>query len=268
MFEQIGILLSFIFGTILGSFLNVVILRLPKDQSLTGRSQCPDCSNTLGFLDLFPVLSFLFLKGKCRHCHKKISPRYFIIELVTGLLFALSFWYLHPTDSVGILQLFRWWFFEAVLITVFVIDLEHYLILDKIVFPGVAILLIMNLALGQMLGHSIFYLHSYFVSGLIGAAALTILFFATWYFSEGRALGFGDVKLAIFLGLALGWPLVGIGLLLSVFLGALVGIGLLIFSNKNLKSRLPFGTFLSVGSILTLFYGEKLLTWYLALLGL
>lgn len=265
--ENIFLVLTFIFGAIVGSFLNVVILRLPAGKTLNGRSHCPACGRVLGFWDLFPIFSFLFLRGRCRYCRAKISSRYFIIEIILGLLFALAWSRIQPASPAQVLEIFRFWFLEAVLLATFVIDLEHYLILDQIIFPSCAIAALVNLAQDIPSHSPVLRPESHFVSGLAAALVLGLLFFAVWYFSQGRWMGFGDVKLSIFLGLALGWPLAGVSVMLGVLLGGLVSVFLLIFSGKTLKSRLPFGTFLALGALAGLFYGEKLLSWYLAFLG-
>jgi leader peptidase (prepilin peptidase)/N-methyltransferase len=256
----------FIFGLIIGSFLNVVILRLPKEHSLSGRSVCPHCGHMLESEDLVPLFSYLFLKGRCRYCKSKISPRYFIIELLTGLLFLFTGLCFFPVSSLGWAILLRALFVVAILIPVFVVDLEHYLILDKVLLFGDIGILGFNLIL-DLLQKNFSLPTSYLISGLIAAAAIFILFFALWLFSKGRALGFGDVKLVAFLGLALGWPQIWVGLFLSVVMGGMAGTVLLISGKKTLKSRVPFGTFLSLGAFLALFFGNFLLHWYLALLG-
>ncbi len=262
------LILSFIFGSVIGSFLNVVILRLPRGQSLGGRSGCPRCGRGLLPWELVPLLSFLFLRGKCSSCGKKISPRYFFIEFVTGLLFVLICLYAPPVNIFSSLLLLKLWLAAAVLVVVFVIDLEHYLILDRVIFPGSVLMLLINVFLTAASGRHLLSLAGFFVSGLAGAMSVTVPFFLLWYFSRGTWLGFGDVKLAVFLGLVLGWPQSLVGLMLAVFLGGTVSLLLLCFSGKNLKSQVPFGTFLSLGALLAVFYGPQLLRWYLAILGI
>lgn len=265
--QSLLIFFTFCFGAIIGSFLNVVILRLPQGQSLNGRSHCTKCRHTLGFLDLAPLLSFVFLRGRCRFCKTKISWRYFILEAVTGLLFAAAFYYLQPTGFGPLVQLLKYWLVLAVLVVVFVIDLEHFLILDEVIFPAAGAVIFLNIILDFCLKINIFSLQSNFISGTLAAAVLWLLFFSAWYFSKGLWLGFGDVKLAVLLGLILGWPLILVGFMLAVMLGGMVSLFLLAFSGKTLKSHIPFGTFLALGSVLALFYGDKLLNWYLAILG-
>lgn len=257
----------FIFGALIGSFLNVVVLRLPGGEKLTGRSHCPNCGHQLAPLELVPMLSYLFLRGKCRKCRKAISPRYFIIELITGLLFALSAWLMPVDNWFDGLMLFRAVFIISVLIIVFVIDLEHFLIFDQVVFPCLFFLSALNLLSDLVFGHKLTSLNSFLAGGVAAGLVLWGGFYLLWFFSRGRALGFGDVKLVLFLAMALGWPLSFVGLFVSIILGGAVSLGLLLGQKKQLKSRVPFGTFLAVGWVIALFYGHPLLVWYLALLG-
>lgn len=257
----------FYFGAIIGSFLNVVILRLPDNQELSGRSRCVDCGHVLSPAELFPLFSFLFLGGKCKNCRAKISPRYFIIETVTGLLFALVWHYTNLSGLGSHLLFLRDLFVIAIFVPIFVIDLEHYLILDKIVFPAMIFTAMVNFILSY-LNNSLALPAGYFISGLIGAAAAGLFFFSLWFFSKGKWMGFGDVKLALLLGFIFGWPLVAINIMLAVFLGALVALVLLVKQTKTLKSQIPFGTFLTFGGAITLFFGQSLLLLYLRWLGI
>jgi prepilin signal peptidase PulO-like enzyme (type II secretory pathway) len=265
--QNILMLLSFIFGTIIGSFLNVVIWRLPQGKNLNGRSHCPSCDHILGVLDLVPLLSFIFLRGRCHWCGSKISWRYFILEFATGLLFALAWFYIQPTDLISGLLLFKDWLTVSALVVVFMVDLEHMIILDQVIFPVSIVVFILNLTLDLSQHLQILSLQSHTTSGFIGAVALFLLFLAVWFFSSGKWMGFGDVKLVVLLGLVAGWPQAAVLLMLAVLTGGVVSIFLLLFSGKNLKSQIPFGTFLAFGTVLALFYGEKLLSWYLAILG-
>lgn len=259
--------LVFYFGTAIGSFLNVVILRLPKQQSLTGRSHCPHCGRTLSFWELFPLLSFLFLAGRCANCRKKISVRYFAIEFITGLLFLGSVFMFRPATLASWIHLIQVLFFVSISVCIFVIDFEHYLILDAITFPSAVVLFIGNAAWDLSRHQQLLSFHSATVLGLVGALAVGLPFFLVWYISRGRWLGFGDVKLLVLLGLALLWPVVAIAVLLAIFLGGVVSMFLLASRKKTLKSQIPFGTFLAVAGVLALFFGQQLLAWYLSVLG-
>ncbi|MDR3643040.1 MAG: prepilin peptidase [Candidatus Doudnabacteria bacterium] len=259
--------LIFVFGACVGSFLNVAILRLPLGQKLNGRSHCPSCGRQLFWWELFPLASFVLLGGKCSSCKIKISSRYFIIELVAALLFAGSYLYLSPTGLAGYIMLAKYWFAAAVMIVVFVVDLEHYLILDRVVFPAVTVLALFNLALDFVQHRNLWSLSAGFSGGLVAAVLAALPFFLIWYFSKGKYMGFGDIKMILLMGIMLGWPVVFVSLFVAVILGGVVSVYLLMATSKTMKSQLPFGTFLSLSAVFCLFFGDKLLLWYLSFLG-
>jgi leader peptidase (prepilin peptidase)/N-methyltransferase len=261
-------LLIFYCGCLVGSFLNVVILRLPQGQKLTGRSRCLSCGRQLKPLELLPVLSFLFLCGRCSKCKTKISWRYFVIELLTGLLFAAVWKFGQPLVSFAdYLFLVRNFAVVSILVLVFVIDFEHYLILDAVVFPGLALVLLLNLAIGEATGYGFMPgLHN-FLWSLLYAVIAAAPFALLWLASRGRWLGLGDVKFVLFIGAVFGWPLLAVSLMSAVFIGGASSVLLLLSKRKTLASRVPFGTFLSLGAAATLFYGQKLLDWYLSWVG-
>jgi leader peptidase (prepilin peptidase)/N-methyltransferase len=182
--------LVFIFGLLIGSFLNVVILRLPIAKTLAGRSVCPKCKHQLQARDLIPLFSFLFLRGKCRHCFTPIHYRYPLIEAVTGVLFLLSYLHLsYSTSGLNVLNLILYFVVCSVALVTFVIDLEHYLILDKITFTGLGLVVLvvfiqafLDRDFGVLLGH------------LMGMLLGPLPFFLLWWLSKGKWMGFGDVK--------------------------------------------------------------------------
>jgi leader peptidase (prepilin peptidase)/N-methyltransferase len=263
------ILLSiFIFGTLLGSFLNVVIWRLPRGQSLGGRSRCPHCSAVLRPGDLVPVLSFLFLGRRCRHCGAGISSRYAAVELVTGLLFAWSWYVINPAGLDSYAVAIRLLILVAFFIAIFWIDLEHYLILDKLVLPAATITLAANVIVDSIRHTPLLSLSGYTAGGVVAAAGLAGFFFLLWLVSRGKWIGLGDVKLAVVLGLAVGWPQVLVSTMLAFLMGTFVSITLLLRGTKGLKSPIPFGTFLTLGTLLALWYGPQIWHWYLGLIGL
>lgn len=257
-----------IFGTLIGSFLNVVIWRLPRGQGLGGRSHCPQCGTTLGARDLVPVASYLFLARRCRHCHHLISGRYALMEITTGLLFAWSWHLIHPGDALGYMLAVRLLIIVAVLLVVFVVDLEHYVILDVVIFPAAAVILADNIFLDRAFHVSWLSLGSYTFGGIIAAAGLAAFFFLLWLVSRGKWIGLGDVKLALLLGVALGWPAILVSTMAAFFSGTIVSIFLLIRGTKGLKSPIPFGTFLALGALLGLWYGPQVWHWYLGVIGL
>ncbi|MDB4939856.1 MAG: hypothetical protein JWO40_281 [Candidatus Doudnabacteria bacterium] len=261
----IGLVLSFIFGSIIGSFLNVLILRLPVEKTLNGRSHCMQCKHQLNALDLVPILSFVFLRGKCRYCKKPFSHRYFYIEVITGLLFALCFAKLFPINSLEYLILLKSFFISAVLMVVFMIDYEHFLILDKVVIFASVVLILFNLAIDIAL-HSLWF-NSLTLNGLLAALGLFLFFGGLYYISKGRWIGFGDVKFSFVLGLATVFPIIVINILLAFMIGSVVGLVLMASKTKKLQSEIPFGTFLAISCMITVLYGSELINWYLRLIG-
>jgi len=243
--------LIFIFGLAIGSFLNVVIFRLGTNESiLVGRSHCPKCGAILKWYDLIPALSFLIQKGKCRYCEKKISFQYPIVEIITGFLFILIL------SKFGLDSLITYYLLliSCFLIVIFVYDLKNYLILDKIVFPAIIIVLFYQILMGNFLNP--------FLSALLASG----FFLSLVLISKGKWMGMGDVKFAILMGLILGWPNILLALFLSFFSGAIIGIVLILFGKKGLKSQIPFGPFLVGSTILIMLYGEYLNIWYYNLL--
>ncbi len=238
----------FIFGVCIGSFLNCVIYRLEQKKSLNGRSFCPHCKHALSWKDLFPVFSFLFLKGKCRYCKNKISIQYPLVELATGILFILFF------NPQNILYSIFYLIIICFLIVLFIYDLKHYIIPDKVLFPAIAIALIYDLFNFHLILNN-------FLAAIIASAFFLIIFLI----SKGKWMGFGDVKLAILMGLLLGLPNVFTALFLAFFFGAIIGVILMVFEGKNLKSEIPFGPFLIAGTFVAMLYGNQIIQWYLNL---
>ena len=259
--------ITFIFGLVAGSFLNCVVYRLAlpnfsfwKNLGGQNRSYCPECKHVLSWRDLIPVFSFLFLKGKCRYCSKKISVQYPLVELITALSFVLIF-----NFSVYTRPVWGWQFLIDILfllvvfsflIIIFVYDLKYYIIPDKILFPAIAIVFLYQLIF------SFRFLNFNSLWAGLGACAFFLFLFII---SGGRWMGFGDVKLAFFMGLFLGYPNILVALFLAFFLGAIIGVGLIIFGNKNLKSEIPFGPFLITGTFLALLWGQEITNWYMNL---
>jgi len=248
----------FLFGLIVGSFLNCLIYRLESNKSfLFGRSFCPHCQHILSWSDLVPLLSFLILKGKCRYCQKKISWQYPLVELATGLLFSLPFILTYFTyDRLPFMSsLIFYWIMSGFLIVIFVYDLKHYLIPDKIINPAIVLAFFYNVF------HSIFIVRNFkpFLESLGSAVGAGIFFLTFVLISRGKWMGEGDIKLAFLMGLILGWPKILISLFLAFFIGAIIGIGLIILAKKTLKSEIPFGPFLATGTFLAMFFGEKLI---------
>ncbi|MEW8958226.1 MAG: prepilin peptidase [Moorella sp. (in: firmicutes)] len=238
----------FLLGLFIGSFLNVVIYRLPRGETVVwGRSYCPACGRVLAWYDLIPVLSYLLLRGRCRYCRLPISSRYLLVELVTGVVFTTLF-YIFGLSWI----LVKYLFLSAVLVAASFIDLEHYLIPDRLVVTGACGGILLSL-LARDVG---------FWSSLWGAVAAAGFLLLVAVISKG-GMGGGDVKLAGMVGLFLGWPLASLALFLSLVTGGLAGVCLLVSGRKKRQDPLPFAPFITTGGLLALFFGEKMLHWYL-----
>ncbi|MGZ4206931.1 MAG: prepilin peptidase [Actinomycetota bacterium] len=249
--EAIGIALAALFGLIFGSFANVVVHRVPLKESIVHpRSRCQSCGTELRARDNSPVLSWLLLRGRCRYCGAPISARYPAIELLTAALFGLAAWRIRPaTDLVAFLPLL--W----VLVVLSFIDLEHKLLPNRIVGPALATGVVLTgvaAALGPGAGA--------WVRALAGGA-VAFGFFLLLAIISPRGMGMGDVKLSSVLGLALGylgWGRLFVGLLLSFIAGAVGGIGLIAARKAGMKSEVPFGPYLALGTIVSILFGGPL----------
>ena len=258
-------IIFFILGLIVGSFLNAVIYRLYSGQTIgNGRSMCPHCKHILAPLDLVPVFSFIFLRGSCRYCGKKISWQYPAVELFTATSFTLLA--LHYGLQITDYGLWFSLIFVSFLIVIAVFDLKHYLILDKVLLPA-SIIALIELIYQSFSLHN-FGLHSPLIQGGVGVLIISGFFGLQYLVSRGRWIGLGDVKLGIFLGLVFGLGQSIMLLFVAYFVGAVVGVGLILLGKKHLSSRLPFGTFLAFSAIIMMLYGASLLHWYLGLIGL
>jgi len=241
----------FIFGLIIGSFLNVCIWRLPREESIIRPgSHCPACSTALGIRDLVPVLSWLFLRGKCRACGEKISPRYPVVELLSGGLFLVT--YLHYGVTPGLLAGLV---FSGFMVAITFIDLDHQIILDGML----ALLAVCGLGLQLWTGAV------GIVNMLIGAGAGGGLLLLLAILSRG-GMGGGDVKFAAALGFWLGWPGTLLGLFIGFVLGGVISLLLLASGLRGRKDFIPFGPFIAIGAWIALLYGRTILGWYFGFL--
>ena len=249
--EMSVLVLATVLGLAIGSFLNVVIYRLPLGQSLlTPPSTCPSCGTRLRAIDNIPVLSWMMLGGKCHHCRAPISPQYPVVELVTGVLFLLLTW-ITPLGPLLAARLIL----VVILIVLFGIDLHHQILPNSITLPGIVIGFLFSLTgppgwLNSLLGI------------LLGAGILYGIAAAYYAVRREEGLGMGDVKMLAMIGAFLGWKAVLVTLILSSFSGALVGIGLIAFARGGMRLALPFGTFLSLGALAAMLVGEPLVAWY------
>ena len=243
----------FLLGLAVGSFLNVLIDRLPKDESvIKGRSYCERCKKPLRWYDLIPLVSFLLLKGKCRYCRSPISWYYPVVELTTGLLFLAVIFFIggFTINIITIITIIYYLTIISGLIVIFFTDLKYGIIPDKIVFSSI----IVSIAY-LFINHQSLIINHFFAG--IGAF---LFFFLLYLVTRGRGMGFGDVKLAFFLGLFLGWPKVVVAFYIAFLTGAVVGCILVLWRKKKLTGgTVPFGPFLVLGAIIALFWGPVLL---------
>lgn len=246
-------LFLFVLGLFIGSFLNVLSDRLPQGISILGRSHCDYCHKTLKWYDLVPLLSYIQLRGNCRYCHHKFSIQYPLSELITGLIFILIYLSLFsfqlPTIS-QISNLFYYLFMASTLIVIFFADLRHGIIPDKVLLPATIVTLIWLLIYDQSL----------IVNNLLAALLCFLFFLLILFLTRGRGMGFGDVKFAFLIGLFLGLPLSISALYLAFLTGGGVSFILILWKKKRLKSTVPFGPFLVIGTFLAIFLQSQILS--------
>lgn len=259
-------LFIFFLGLAAGSFINCVIYRLEIGQSfLRGRSYCPDCKHQLNWPDLIPVMSFFILRGKCRHCSRNISWQYPLVEISTGLIFISILNFQFPSFNefsiFNFLNLIYYWIIFSFLIIIFIYDLKRYIIPDKVVYPAIGTAFLYQLLKTWGFG----FLNLVGIWDLWLGVLPSFLFLAIILVSRGKWMGLGDFKLAILMGLFLGFPKILVALFLAFFIGAIIGMGLIALGKKEMRSEVPFGPFLVSGAFLSLFFGDQLVSWYLNL---
>ena len=247
-------LIIFIFGICMGSFLNVCICRIPGPNSIINpaRSICPNCKNFIKFYDNIPILSYLWLKGRCRHCGFSIAFRYLLVELLGGF-FALCTYF-----KFGItIEAFVYYALILSLIVITFIDIDHQIIPDVITLPGIPIFFFASFTLA-----AITYKDS-LLGILVGGGSLLLIAETYTRLAKKEGMGGGDIKLLAMIGAALGWE----GVLFTIFMGSaigtLIGIILMLRTHKGLKLAIPFGPFLSMGAISYIFFGSSIINWYL-----
>lgn len=251
------IALIFIFGLFLGSFLNVVIFRLHRQETFVrGRSKCLFCHHQLHAQDLVPFFSYFYLGGKCRYCKHKFSSQYPMVELATALALVLVFINIMPSDiyQATVLQWFsmlNWWIASAFLILIFVYDLKYYLVADVIVLPAAALAFIFNVALGGNI-------YKILLACLVGAGFFLLQFVV----SKGKWIGGGDIRIGLFMGALLGWPNILLALVLAYTIGSVISLFLIASKKKQWTDRVPFGTFLTIATFVSLLYGQEIIKWY------
>jgi leader peptidase (prepilin peptidase) / N-methyltransferase len=277
--EFVGYVFFFALGSIVGSFLNVVIHRVPNEQSIVfPNSACPQCQNPIKPYDNIPILSWLLLGGKCRNCKTAISPRYPAVELLTGLLFLLVFWQIGLSWFLPVALIF-----VATMVSLVFIDAEHMILPNVITYPLLVFALVVRLIFAFAFGNAFFadlnfapatYLAGYpvwtvslfsaILGALVGGGSLWLVG-EIWKRLRGvDAMGLGDVKMMFGVGALLGWRLTFLAIFLGAFTGAVAGIGVIAKQkDRDLQTQIPFGIFLGIGSVVAMLFGERLIAWYL-----
>lgn len=264
MTTPLAIFIFALFGLPVGSLLNVCIDRLPAGESIIRPpSHCGSCNQRLKEVDLIPLLSFIWLRGRCRYCGAKIPVRIFIVELATALTFALIAWNFMQTYHSLSPHIIMPLIYACIFILIFFIDLEQQIIINMVIYIGVALALIFSFfwfpffwpELAIWPGQGI-------LSALLGGAIGFFILLLPNVITRGRGMGGGDVMLAILIGAATGFPLVIVALAIGILSGGLMAIMLLLLRFRKRKDAIPFGPFLCLGAMTTLLWGPQILNWY------
>lgn len=258
----------FIIGAAVGSFLNVIIYRSTTGESwVKGRSHCENCKKTINWYDNIPLLSYMLLGGRCRYCKKQLSLSHPVVEGLTGALFV--WWYIAgflffklTEQPLTVLQPLFWLAVGIILLLIFLVDFKYMIIPDV----GVAALFILVIFYRIFLVISNVMQPRDLLLSLVSMVGASLFFFLLWIGTQGKGMGFGDVKLALPLGLLLGWPKVLVWLFASFMIGAVYGVILLTMKKVKLKQAVPFGPFLIIGTLISLIWGDQLFSWYVTLI--
>jgi leader peptidase (prepilin peptidase)/N-methyltransferase len=247
----------FILGSIVGSFANVCIFRIPAKRSVVRpRSSCPACHEPIRAYDNVPILSYLVLRGHCRHCEAPISLRYPVVEALTGLAALAVFTLDGPCP-----QFLIHFAFVCVLIVVTFIDYDHQIIPDLISLPGIVVGFLISFLPGPPTWQSSS------LGILLGGGILWAIAEGYYWLTRREGMGGGDIKLLAMVGAFLGWEAIPVTLMLASLTGTLVGLGLILLRGRDARMPIPFGPFLAAGAVCALFFGDSLLAWYLHLAG-
>lgn len=240
-----------LYGLCVGSFLNVVIYRLPIGQSLVRpASRCRNCGYSLRWFDNIPVVSWLLLRGRCRKCGTPVSWQYPLVELVTAVLCVLVVW-LTPLGPQMVARLIL----VCILIVLFGIDLEHQILPNSITLPGIVIGLLFSLIGPPGIRDAL-------IGTLVGGGILYAIAYGYYLWRREEGMGMGDVKMLAMLGAFLGWKAVLVTLVFASLSGAVVGVTMMAVQKGDMKYALPFGTFLALGALAAMFAGDPLIAWY------
>lgn len=251
----------FLFGSAVGSFLNVCIYRIPRKLSIiVPSSRCPSCNTPIRPLDNIPLVSFVLLGGRCRYCKVKISLRYPLVEFLNAILYVVVVW----RFGLGWHTLFYFVFCSALIVITF-IDLDFRIIPDKITLSGIPLGLIAGTFIlpDPFLRFSLLGIKNSFIGMLGGFVFFYLVALAGSAIFKKEALGGGDIKMMAMIGAVMGWKAVLLTTFLGSLSGALIGIALMVAQGGGRMMKIPFGPFLALGAVVTLFYGQEILSWYL-----
>jgi leader peptidase (prepilin peptidase)/N-methyltransferase len=260
--DIISYITIFLFGSVVGSFLNVCIYRIPRNLSIiTPSSRCPLCNNTIKPWDNIPILSYILLKGRCRTCKGKISFRYPLVEFLNAILYVFALW----RFGVGLYILLYFIFCSALIVITF-IDLDFQIIPDRITLPGIPIAIIFGgfFLMDPFLRNSPLGIKSSIIGACLGFGFYYIIAEAGYRILKKEAMGGGDIKLMAMIGGFLGWKGVILTTFLGSFSGAVISILLMSFKGRKWGSKIPFGPYLALGAFITLFYGQEIFHWFLS----
>jgi leader peptidase (prepilin peptidase)/N-methyltransferase len=247
----------FVFGAILGSFLNVIIYRVPRGESVVRPpSACPACGTRIRFWDNIPLLSYVLLRGRCRDCQARISPRYFIVELAAAVIPLV----LYLRFGLG-RELAIYWPLSYVLLVLSFVDLDYRILPDKVTLPGIAVGLIV-VPLSGLIAFP-----ASLIGALAGGGALYLIAIAGSAVFGKESMGGGDIKLAAMLGAFLGWQAVIVFLFIAFLVGAAVGVAVLAARRSDGDHTVPFGPFIALGAFVTMVWGDAIVSWYLGTMG-
>jgi len=254
--------LIFVIGTFVGSFLNVLIDRLKRGETIVwGSSRCEKCRRKLVWNDLAPIWSYIRLGGRCRYCHSPIPFWLPVVEIVAGLLFVLIALVFQPLISdfswLNLATLLHYYIIGSFLLVIFFSDLKYHLIYDQIIYPAIGIMVIYRIFI--FFTHYELRITNYFLSSLLAAAFFYLLHILGPKLFNKDTMGLGDVKLAVLMGLLLGYPKIIIALYIAFLTGALVGVILILVKKAKLKSQIAFGPFLVGATFILWFFGERLM---------
>lgn len=248
-------------GLVVGSFLNVVIYRLPRGRSLwSPSSHCPNCLSSISWYDNLPLVSFFLLGGKCRNCKEPIPWRYPLVEGVCAALFLLALWQNYSTVIFSfslILNLVKSALFVSILIPIFFIDLEHQIIPDSLSYTLIVSGFFFSAIKGNLTGSV--------VGAGVGAGLFLLILCLSFFLLHQAGMGIGDIKMAAGIGAFLGWEMALLSYFLSFLIGALLAGALLLLSLKKMKDKVPFGPFLVAGALISFFWGDRIVSLYLSL---